>query len=67
MAEVTQPPWSSDAALDDAFANWVPGQLDELLDELAVTVPDASDPLPLGVWSIADDDILPRRRRFRRR
>jgi hypothetical protein len=63
MVPVITPSWASEDALDDAFANWVPGQLDELIEALAT----ASDPEPIGAWKLADDDILPKRRRLRRR
>jgi hypothetical protein len=58
------PEWASEAALDDAFATWVPGQLDELMDALA-NVP---EPEPIGAWHRSDDDLLPKKRGiFRRR
>jgi hypothetical protein len=57
------PEWASEAALDDAFATWVPGQLDELMDALA----NAPEPEPLGAWRPSDDDLLPKKRGLFRR
>jgi hypothetical protein len=57
------PEWASEAALDDAFATWVPGQLDELIDALA-NVP---EPEPIGAWRRSDDDLLPKKRGLFRR
>lgn len=86
------PSWSSEEALDEVFASWVPGPSehagatersmvagsgDEVafiptptMDEwLLETEPVAAPPVVAGParWSPSDDDILPAKRRSRRR
>lgn len=89
MSNIITPSWASDDALDEVFANWVPGrlpeepaavedfeepedQLDTLLSVALQAAPDIVEPDPLpvaaigpiGRWTPADDDLLPKARRF---
>lgn len=50
------PEWSSDEALDDAFASWVPGPAEGSTATERSLVADALDDEPTGVGPAADDD-----------
>ena len=52
------PEWSSDEALDDAFASWVPGPAEGSAPAERALVADAMDDEPKAVLPVTDDDWL---------
>jgi hypothetical protein len=61
-ASRSEPAWSSDSALDEVFANWIPGPAAPAPEPARTEVRDDPVVVPTTVvpaWSRSADDILP--------